>query len=79
MDLTNAVYDENGLVYIEHWNSNASPYTSPRFNTSIGAVDISLLPQLLSEKVKACCGVNRYKYMLASFNNVSIWKTGHLP
>ena len=79
MDLSNAVRDNNGLVYIEHWNSNPSPYTIPKFNTSIGAVDEHLLPELLSTKVKACCGVDRFKYRLASYNNVVIWQTGHLP
>jgi len=78
MDLSNAVIDEEtGKVWIEHWNSNPSEYTSPTLNCSLGLVDKDLLPQILSIKVKACCGVDRYKYFLASANNVSIWKYGH--
>lgn len=75
----NPVYDENGNVYIEHWNSNPSEYTSSSFNTSIGVVSPALLSSILAIRVAACCGIEKQKYHLASFNNVSIWKTGHLP
>jgi len=80
MDISNVVYDpETGMVWIEHWNSNPSPYTMPQHNVSLGLVDEHALPEILAIKVKACCGVDRLKYQLASAINVSVWKTGDRP
>ena len=68
----------SGKVYIAHWNSNPSPKTSPQHGVSLGTVEKGELPVLLEESVKACCGVRRKKYHLASAGEVSVWFTGHI-
>lgn len=77
--MADMVRNSDGLVAIEHHNSNPSEYTVPQHNVSLGWVKEEELPRILLIKVKACCGVERYKYHLASANNVSIHYTGHLP
>jgi len=42
------VKDENGKVYIQHFTSNNSEYTWPRYNVSIGVVDEADLPRILA-------------------------------
>ena len=70
------VKDENGKVYIRHWNSNPSPYTNPAYNVSLGVVDEGALPQILAIRAAICCNKTRLKYSLASELDVRIWKTG---
>ena len=70
------VKDENGKVYIEHFNTNNSEYTWPNYNVSIGVVDEADLPVILAIQARICCGRTKPKYFLASELNVRIWKTG---
>ena len=72
------IKNDAGLVYIEHWNSNTTNYTIAQHNVSIGLVSEEDLPKILILDVKACCGVRRKKFYLASQNNINIWNTGHL-
>ena len=70
------VKNDKGQVAIRHWNSNPSPRTQPQWGVSLGWVDEEILPLVLSEKARICCGVLKQKYTIATELDVRIWKTG---
>ena len=72
------IKNEDGLVYIENWNSNDTFYTKAQNNISLGLVKEEDLPEIMALEVKACCNHHRKQFHFASQNNINIWHTGHI-
>ena len=82
------VKNEEGLVAIEHYNSNGAnvhmdatghDYTwTPQYNVSLAWVKEEDVPAILAVRTRVCCGHTGNKFRLAGEMNVRIWQTGRM-
>ena len=82
------VKNEEGLVAIEHYNTNGASVHmdatgndyvwTPSYNVSLAWVREEDVPALLAVRTRACCNQTKNKFRLAGELNVKIWQTGHM-
>lgn len=78
------VIREDGLVAIQHRNSNPTAYKVDdtvynwvaRHNVSLAWVRPEHLNNVLSQQARICCGKQGKRFMLASLINTNIFETG---
>ena len=81
----------NGLVALQHYNSNPctiqikednkSYSFVPKLNVSLAFVEPEHVDKLLQLRAKMCCGKQQNKFFLASEINTNLWQYGsrHVP